>query len=76
MKCDCLYRRNNKKVDYLIHDRANKQMILERGYSCLAVYNYANDINTKIIRAITSPLYKGFGHYIIDIIFIYKRRGI
>jgi hypothetical protein len=43
----------------LIHDRATKEMIEARGYSCVTVLTYATDIHAKIIRAKVSPLYAG-----------------
>ncbi len=41
----------------LIHDRATKEMIMERGYTCVSVLMYAQDIPAKIVRAKLSPLY-------------------
>ena len=42
----------------LIHDRAVREMIEERGYSCVTAQTYALDVPAKIIRAKISPLYK------------------
>ena len=42
----------------LIHDRASKQMILDKGYTCISVLTYALDLNSKIVRAKYSPLYE------------------
>ena len=42
----------------LIHDRATKEMILAKGYTCLSALTYASDIPAKIVRARTSYLYR------------------
>ena len=41
----------------LIHDRATKEMVLAKGYTCLSALTYASDIPAKIVRARISPLY-------------------
>ncbi len=54
----------NKAIDLalakgpcLIHDRAAKEMITEKGYSCTSVMMYADDMDAKIVRAKVSPFY-------------------
>jgi len=42
----------------LIHDRAVKEMIEAKGYSCISVLTYADNMQAKIERAKLSPLYK------------------
>jgi hypothetical protein len=42
----------------LIHDRAVKEMIEAKGYSCISVLTYADNMEAKIARAKLSPLYK------------------
>jgi len=42
----------------LIHDRASKQIVIDKGYSCISVLTYALDLKSKIVRAKISPLYK------------------
>ena len=42
----------------LIHDRAVKEMILAKGYSCVSALTYADDMEAKIVRAKLSPLYE------------------
>ena len=42
----------------LIHDRAVKEMIEAKGYSCISVLTYADSMEAKIARARLSPLYK------------------
>ncbi len=41
----------------LIHDRATREMLLEKGYTCVSALTYALDIPAKIVRAKISPLY-------------------
>ncbi len=41
----------------LIHDRAVKEKIQEKGYSCLSVLIYAENLEDKIVRARVSPLF-------------------
>ncbi len=41
----------------LIHDRATKEMIIAKGYTCVSAMTYALDIPAKIVRAKLSPLY-------------------
>ncbi len=43
----------------LIHDRATREMIEARGYSCVTVLMYNDNIPSKIVRARVSPLYEG-----------------
>ncbi len=42
----------------LIHDRIAKNEVLAKGYSCVSVMTYAEDMPAKIVRARISPLYK------------------
>ena len=42
----------------LIHDRAVKETILAKGYSCISVLMYAEDMSAKIVKAKFSPLYE------------------
>ncbi|MBQ6223413.1 MAG: cytidylate kinase family protein [Solobacterium sp.] len=41
----------------LIHDRASKEEIIKRGYTCLSVFTYGDNIAAKIVRAKLSPVY-------------------
>jgi len=42
----------------LIHDRATREMIEAKGYSCTTAITYNDNIPSKIIRAKISPLYE------------------
>ena len=42
----------------LIHDRATREMIEAKGYSCICVLTYNDNIPSKIIRAKASSLYQ------------------
>ncbi len=41
----------------LIHERAVRERIREKGYSCLSVLIYAENLEDKIVRAKVSPLF-------------------
>lgn len=41
----------------LIHDRCTKEEILAKGYTCISAFTYASDMDAKIVKARTSPLY-------------------
>ena len=44
----------------LIHDRAVKEMVEEKGYTCISALTYAHDMQSKIVRAKMSPHYADY----------------
>ena len=42
----------------LIHDRATREMIEAKGYSCVTAITYNDNMTSKIVRAKISPLYE------------------
>lgn len=42
----------------LIHDRAAKEEVIAKGYTCVSAMTYAVDMKAKIVKARVSPLYE------------------
>ncbi len=53
----CVEKALNKGKPLLIHDVAYRSFVEEKGYSCLTVYTYGNNLSDKIVRARVSPLF-------------------